>query len=414
MATTVSRDDVLAVMPHKILTKISGEPTYKQMKQWKKEMSANLIAVKTPNEWGRSKGLLGMFQDNAIFIARNGAAYNPPDAPPLYPVIAAGSTTAEREQARAEHKINERFWESASHAARIAVDIGVAAFDEFVYAELDDPDEGLNSVEVRDIYDHIMARFTNISQNEIDTNMEEFNKGIDPSITLAVYTRKQELCQEMAHDAGIPITEAMMVSTATKHAVATGGMEQAWKEWKRRAINDRTWLNWKTDWTAHFQERKELIKLTGISFNGMANHAQEDELGDKMVTALDNLANAAVQKNDTFEQLVTANKELATSLTARDTEIKKLLSIITAISNNSGTGNNENTGGRERNDPNKTRGSDIPWDPTGYCWSHGYKVKTGHTSATCTRRKDGHAAHTTATRADPQGGCEWFKTWKLK
>ena len=52
MASTVSRDDVLAVMPNPVLTKISGEPTYQDMKRWKKEMSSNLISVQMPLAWG--------------------------------------------------------------------------------------------------------------------------------------------------------------------------------------------------------------------------------------------------------------------------------------------------------------------------------------------------------------------------
>ena len=71
MATTISKDDVLGVMPHKVLTPIAGEPTYKNTKLMKKEMSANLIDVKNLFDWGRGKGLLGTFQDPLIFNAQN-------------------------------------------------------------------------------------------------------------------------------------------------------------------------------------------------------------------------------------------------------------------------------------------------------------------------------------------------------
>ena len=57
MVKTIARDDVLAVMPHPVLTKISGEPTYQNMKRWKKEQFANLITVEMPNDWGRGKGM---------------------------------------------------------------------------------------------------------------------------------------------------------------------------------------------------------------------------------------------------------------------------------------------------------------------------------------------------------------------
>ena len=302
MAKPISRDEVLALFPNPILTHISGEPTYQNMNLWKKEMAVNLLAVKTPDEWGRGKGLLGELQDATVFNARNGAAYNPPStAPPVYPIIPPNATVPQREQLCAENALAIRFWDATDHGKRLAVTIGAAALEDFTYAEIDDPDEGLNDVIIIDLYNHIMDRFANISQAEIDANLATFNEGIDATKTLAVYTRKQELCQEIALDARVEITESTMVTTATKHAVSTGGMDEVWKQWMRNPSIDRTWSNWKTHWTAAFHERRELIRLTGTTFNGMANQAREleEEMGDQMATALDNLSNAGVQKNDT-------------------------------------------------------------------------------------------------------------------
>ena len=79
-----------------------------------------------------------------------------------------------------------------------------------------------------------------------------------------------------------------MVNTGMKHAVAAGGMEDAWKIWKCRPMIERTWANWKDHWTAAFQEKRELIKLTGTAYNGMANQAREAEEagGDQLLCAL--------------------------------------------------------------------------------------------------------------------------------
>ena len=102
-----------------------------------------------------------------------------------------------------------------------------------------------------------------------------------------------------------------MVTTGKKHAVASGGVEDAWKVWMRSPAATKTWPNWKTHWTEAFIKKRELIRLTGNSFNLMANQDQEEAaMGDKMVNALENLANAAVQRNDTVEQLVATNKTL--------------------------------------------------------------------------------------------------------
>ena len=138
----------------------------------------------------------------------------------------------------------------------------------------------------------------------------------------------------------------------------------------------------------------------------MENQAKEDALGDKMVTALNNLAKAAVQKNDTFKQLVLAKKTLVDVYAARYAEVEKLIAIITALSKGTNTGRG---GGDETT---TTSAASIPWNPTGYCWLHGFKCKVGHNSANLEKCIDGHNKHITDICINPQGGCMWNKNWK--
>ncbi len=42
------------------------------------------------------------------------------------------------------------------------------------------------------------------------------------------------------------------------------------------------------------------------------------------------------------------------------------------------------------------------WDKVGYCWTHGYKVKVSHASATCLLHKTSHQPG--ATQANIMGG----------
>ena len=63
-----------------------------------------------------------------------------------------------------------------------------------------------------------------------------------------------------------------------------------------------------------------------------------------MVVALNNVANASVQKNDTVAQLVIANLSLYASLTARGTEIARLLTVITNLSTGGGVGGGAGVG----------------------------------------------------------------------
>lgn len=395
----VTRESVLALMPHNTLAKIIGEPTHKSIKKLEKELGSNLIAVPCP--WGRNKGHLGILQDAPVFTQRNGGPFTPPlQPPPTYPDIPPAASTAQRERLRADNEEAQRAWATYQHVQRIAVNLAADAIEPVYYAELDDPDEGLNDVSIRDLIDHIRQRYCHIAQDDIDANMDKFNEGIDPTLPLAVYTRKQETCQEFAQDANVPISEETMVTTGTKHALQCGGLTQAWREWRRLPADQHTWLNWKSHWTAAFNEQRDISRLTGGTIMSQANAAVDDtQWSSQMITSLDNLANAAVQKNDTVERLVVANKQLTDTVTKLHEENAKLLNIIQHMA-----------GQPPRPSPHQQAWSRL--DPKGYCHSHGYRVTVGHNSKTCRYKKPGHQDE--ATRQNTMGGNQDNKGWQPK
>ncbi|KAL7478868.1 hypothetical protein ACHAW6_004618 [Cyclotella cf. meneghiniana] len=159
--------------------------------------------------------------------------------------------------------------------------------------------------------------------------MSKFYEGIDPTLLLAVYTRKQETCQEFAQDAKVPISKNLMVTTGTKHALQCGGLMQAWHKWRRLPAMQHTWLNCKNHWKAAFNEQHDISRLTGGMLLHQANAAVDDEQWSfQMIASLKNLANAAVQKNDTVECLVLANKLLMDTVAKLQEDNAKLLTII--------------------------------------------------------------------------------------
>jgi hypothetical protein len=142
------------------------------------------------------------------------------------------------------------------HVRRIAVNLATEAIEDIYYAELEDPIEGLNGVEIQDLINNIRDRYCHINQADLDANLDHFHQGIDPSLPLIVYIRKEEDCQEFAHDGHVDIFEATMVTTGTKHALQCGAFTDTWKEWNRFARANQTWANWKTHWTRAFEEQK--------------------------------------------------------------------------------------------------------------------------------------------------------------
>ena len=156
-------------------------------------------------------------------------------------------------------------WAKYVHTGCITVNIGAATFNEWVLAALEDPNEGLNGVTIRDVYDYFMGNYATISQAEVDANLDTFNEPINTSCTLVVYIRKQELCQEMADDRHVPTTETTMVTNGTKHPVVTDGMDDEWRVWMQLSNDQKTWVIWKTMWSGAFPEKREIVRFTGIA-----------------------------------------------------------------------------------------------------------------------------------------------------
>jgi hypothetical protein len=229
--------------------------------------------------------------------------------------------------------------------------------------------------------------------------MTKFYTGIKASLPLAIYTRKLEKCQTFAQDAGVPISEATMVTAGTKAALNCGSMELAWREWKQRPLIDQTWNKWKLHLTAAFSEMRDIhwmMTNDGAFANQVAAKAEQATM---MARLLDNLANAALQKNNTVEKLVTTNEKLVKALANANAAIARF--CLPAPTTAPAGGSNDRPSRWSPVIPN--------WDPTGYCLLHRFKVKRGYTSATCAHCKEGHNA--AATRLDTKGGSKANKRW---
>ncbi len=214
-----------------------------------------------------------------------------------------------------------------------------------------------------------------------------------------------------------------MVTTGTNHALVCSNMTMAWCEWNRRAIANHTWSNWKTHWTTAFPEMCSINRMTSGKTAFGANTAEEEHQACQLTMLLHNLANALIQKNVLINNLVASNAQLAQALQEMQAAMVRMFPAsqphptpYQALASYQPPAWVPNP--PEAAEPpavlpvpsQVTRGPHPSywgavkpaWDKQGYCWSHRYKVKVGHTSATCSSRREGHQPG--ATRANTMGG----------
>jgi hypothetical protein len=129
------------------------------------------------------------------------------------------------------------------------------------------------------------------------------------------------------------------------------------------------------------------------------NQADKLDQAQQMVSSLNNLANATIQKNTTIKNLVATNATLT----------KVIANIQLSIAQMCAAGVPTSPAlmapaplAEACVHPFHWRNTKPAWDKVGYCWAHTYKVKIGHTSTTCMLRKTSHQPG--ATQANIMGG----------
>jgi hypothetical protein len=161
----------------------------------------------------------------------------------------------------------------------------------------------------------------------------------------------------------------------------------ACRRWNEKHAIEKTLTQFKSHFAAthrqHKQMQGESAATAGYhSANAAVSH-NEDQMDEATIGALSNLATATAADRGVVAALTQANARLAKDNSNELRELKALLK-------------------KERTE--KRGQCSFNPSPINYCWTHGYKVGSTHTSLTCKLLKPGHKPE--ATRADNMGGSQ--------
>jgi hypothetical protein len=109
-------------------------------------------------------------------------------------------------------------------------------------------------------------------------------------------------------------------------------------------------------------------------------------MAEATIGALSNLVTATATDRGVVAALAQANAHIAKQLEDNSNELRELKALIK----------------KERTEKRGQHSFNL--SPSNYCWTHGYKVGSTHTSLTCKLPRPGHKKE--ATRADNMGGSQ--------
>ena len=427
MSTTVSSSKPInyreVYFRHGNLTKIEGNPTYKNIQHLYKEVKANAASVPT-TLGGGNHGHLGLVQDNTTYARISPTApYVRPTLPAALLPPAAGMTQHQIAERQRLYDLDVATFHEVTHIERTLLNqIGEAVNDTVLAAKLND-DTGVVEGTVVEIIQYLFQEFGNITDQQL---AEAKNKVMqhkyihdDPISNVFQEIHKYSLMAE-AH--GTPETSAQLIAIGKIIITNAAIFGDAVEKWNNKPPADKTWATFKTHFSKAQRDYKAARPTATLADQGFINQAN---VVDQIMQLLDTqrqeeAAMAAQEEADRIlqehHQQATANattekKELQD---LRDT-VDKLTKLMTNPDNDrwSSRGGDRGRGGRNgyrgrlRDITNAGRQSQTK--NSSYCWTHG---ACNHQSKDCENPADGHKK--TATFQNMMKGstkrCFWLDT----
>ena len=396
----LSVEDIVSKFPIKALPPINGEPTYSGINDMMQALYANAATMQTTLGGGRH-GHIGMIMKPALYATLSQVAYEKPEDPGPLPVYGRTASDQVRQNVDNEFHENKRVYENHYNTDLALKALIIEAVDKVYLDEKYDRYTGFLTVSSRDLMDHLLNRYGKILPSDIMENKRRMDEPLDADLPIDMYFKRIDECVQFATDAGNPFTPSQILQTAYYAIASCGLYTDACKLWRKRPKEEKTWTEFKQYFADEYHDLKEMHKTsakeTGFHAANLASE-EEPEAADDFMEAFQNLAMAATTDKTTIAQLVEANAKLVES---NKILTEQLAMIQQQVGNKAHVPTNTFVARKAK--------QDWTMDPKGYCWTHGYRVKVGHNSYTCSNKKEGHKDE--ATRANILGGSTQNKNW---
>jgi hypothetical protein len=387
-------EDVVASFPHPVLPTVQGEPDYQTIHATRKFLQANSRAIYT-HLGGGTLGHLGLIISDSSYSM-------------ISPTTDAGPTlwTSPQTPGRAPAKMDgtaaqisavRHIWEEDVQTYRTCTSLQqalkkqiISVFEPIYLEILNDKMVGYANISSRDMLDHLFETYGNITAVDLEINFEHMRQAWDPQQPVEYLFKQIQDCADYSEAGGVLIGQPQQINVGYAKIFATGHFMRACRRWNEKHAIEKTWTQFKSHFAADHRQHKQMQGESAAtasyhSANAAVDHT-EDQMAEATIGALANLATATAADRGVVAALTQANARLVKQPEDNSNKLRELKALI------------------KKELIEKLGQSSFNPSPRNYCWTHGYKVASTHTSLTCKLPKQGHKKE--ATRADNMGGSQ--------
>jgi hypothetical protein len=333
--TASTLDKLIAGFPHSSLPKVTGEPTFEDLKVIRRLLNTNAMSVASYEGGGRH-GHLGIIMTNEEYFAVAVDVFPVLNNPGPSAAVMAGMTTAVIAETTRLHKEATQVYRNYHNVDQAIKKLSIEAFYDVYLNALSDKIVDYTNFTSLQLLAHRLTYYAIIAPTELTQNYERLNAPYDPNQPIETIFQQVQDARAFAVVGGQPYGAAMIVNVAYTLVFNTGLFPDACRVWQSRAIAGKTWAQFKIDFaTAHreFHLANQTAQQSGFHSANMMIEQGREETMQGTVDAIAQLATSTASDRGTVATLTTTNAKLATQLEAAQAQIAQLKDEIAALKN---------------------------------------------------------------------------------
>jgi hypothetical protein len=264
--TSSTPNELIAGFPHSSLPKVTGEPTFEDLKVIRRLLNTNAMSVASYEGGGRH-GHLGIIMTKKEYFSVAVDVFPVPNNPGPAAAVVAGMTAAVIAETTRLHREATQVYRTYHNVDEAIKKLIIKSFDNTYLNALSDEIVGYANCTSLQLLTHLLTYYAMFAPTELTHNYERLNAPYDPNQPVETLFQQVQDDRAFAVAGGHPYGAAMIVNVAYTLVFNRGLFPDSCRAWQSRAVAGKTWAQFKIDFaTAHreFRLTNQIAQQSGF------------------------------------------------------------------------------------------------------------------------------------------------------
>jgi hypothetical protein len=211
--TASTPDELIAVFPHYSLPKVTGEPTFEDLKVIRRLLNTNAMSIASYEGGGHHEHLV-IIMTNEEYFAIAVDVFPVPNNPGPLAAVVVGMTAAVIAETIRLHREATHVYRTYHNVDQAIKKLIIESFDDAYLNDLSDEIVGYANCTSLQLLTHLLTYYAMIAPTELTQNYERINKPYDPNQPIETLFQQIQDARAFAVAGGQPYSAAMIVNVA--------------------------------------------------------------------------------------------------------------------------------------------------------------------------------------------------------